>query len=737
VARSDPETKALTDAAIRLAEDMRARHEVLAETTLGVYRFVVIRGEEAVWLRATRLDMPGCTRGGFALRLCPLHSEASLRRRARCGDLLRFETESAIGTYRASVQIEQGAVPVIAARLSLVPARPLILPWQGRDLVILGRDGDPASARGCVEAAQRGLNAGALYLRMEEPEFGSLLYFQDLTALNPYFRATGTKPDGAVGGEWPELGYLPPAPEMKGQPEPSPLAAGREVPISRALIALHGDAHLDEEESARHFVELLGAVYPHLERPTPTFRDWPDRARRTFDDLVASPLATVSHYGARYVRPYTDAEYPDSMVQMTLLAAMHDWRDWSGEAPPEMAAFRKGLAKFHDTGLHVLRRYLPNVGDDKDADAVDSWYMYHPLMNLARLARSGDAGARQILFDSLKRGIEAAHHFNYKWPIQFKVDDFTVITASRDDDGHGQTDVGGIYAYLMTQAFELSDDARYLAEAKAALEACRGSRFELNYQANLTAWGAAGCLRLWRITDEERYLDQAYVFLASFFHNTAIWESHLDHARDYHNFMGATCLHDAPYMAMFECYDSFAAFETCLRESGPQLEPSARMLLAEYCKYTLHRAWYYYPHALPADALAEKLRNGHIERGLSFPLEDLYVDGQPAGQVGQEIYGAGAAAVFAARAFHCVDEVPFTLFCDHFLLALDRPNPRAMVIELAGQVGFEALLALIPLPGRRLPKVTVKGPDGPLRARRRGDRREFAAESGVRFELTW
>jgi hypothetical protein len=60
-----------------------------------------------------------------------------------------------------------------------------------------------------------------------------------------------------------------------------------------------------------------------------------------------------------------------------------------------------------------------------------------------------------------------------------------------------------------------------------------------------------------------------------------------------------------------------------------------------------------------------------------------------------------------------------------------------MVIELAGQVGFEALLALIPLPGRRLPKVTVKGPHGPLRARRRGDRREFAAESGVRFELTW
>ena len=27
-------------------------------------------------------------------------------------------------------------------------------------------------------------------------------------------------------------------------------------------------------------------------------------------------------------------------------------------------------------------------------------------------------------------------------------------------------------------------------------------RFELNYQANLTAWGASACVRLWRITND-------------------------------------------------------------------------------------------------------------------------------------------------------------------------------------------------------------------------------------------
>lgn len=733
MALDDPANVPLTEAALLMATALRGRNRRLAEATAGEYLLTVEQGQEAVWLRARRNGQ----RGGFALWLCPLASDATLRRRPRGKELLRFEVYAAIGTWRVALTVKDGAIPIIGARLSLTPSRPLVVPWLGRDLFMLGEDGDPASARGKVEAAQRGLNGGAMYLRLTEPDFGSLLYFQDLTALNPYFRATGTKPDGAVGGDWPELGYLPPAPEMKGQPDAAPLPAGVEVLISRPLIALHGDSQGAEEDQARRFLQLLGEIYPHLERPEPEFRDWRERARKTWHDLDTSPFATISHYGARYVRPYTDAEYPDSMVQLTLLASMCDWRAWSGEEPAPYAEMRKGVAKFHDTELRTLRRYLPNVGDDKDADAVDSWYMYHPMLNLARLAQDGDAGARQILFDALERGIEAAHHFSYKWPIQYKIDDFSVITQSRDDDGHGQTDVGGIYAYLMLQAFSLSEDQRYLDEARAALDAARGAKFELNYQANLTAWGAAACLRMWRITGSEAYLRQSYIFLASFFHNTALWESDIEHARHYRNFLGATALHDAPYMAMYECFESFAAFEVCLKDSGPQLEPAVRLLLAEYCKYALDRAWFYYPDALPPEVLADEQRNGHIACDLSFPLEDLYVDGQPAGQVGQEIYGGGAAAVFATRSFHRFEGVPFELFCDSFLLAIDRPSDRAMIVKLAGAPQCEALLALCALPGKRVPDVRVDVSGKAARARRRARRREYRVPAGETIELTW
>src|SRR4051794_16335522 len=108
------------------------------------------------------------------------------------------------------------------------------------------------------------------------------------------------------------------------------------------------------------------------------------------------------------------------------------------------------------------------------------------------------------------------------------------------------------------------------------------------------------------------------------------------------------------------------------------------MLISEYCKYALDRAWFYYPDALPKEALASDIRNGHIDRALSFPLEDLYIDGQPSGQVGQELYGAGAALVFASRTFHEIENAPFRLFCDHFIVASEHTGDGALSIRLDG-----------------------------------------------------
>jgi hypothetical protein len=678
------------------------------------------RAPDSVWLIVRRPN-----KGGIALRAAYLTGDFQCREvRAQPGELVRLMLDSALGEHLLILGRSEEALEHLRVTVSLTPAAPLLMPFVPRDLYPLDADDNPLGSRGTIEATQRRLNTALIYFRLEEPAFGNVLYLQNLTALNRYFLATQTKPENVVGGTWPELGYLPPPASSPDHPLP----AGEQVTLSDAILVLRQYAPPHERESGRQFLQMLGAVYRMLDLPRVEYRDWIDRAERTLRDLDEAPEATIDHYGHRYIHPYTAAEYPDIMVQMSILAAIHDWGKWCGEPHPLEAQFKAGLGKFYDPALKTLRRYLPNVGDDKDAEAVDSWYLYHPLINLGRLALDGDEDARGLLLKSLDYGIEAAHHFAYKWPIQYKVTDFSVITEVADD-GRGQTDVGGVYAWSMLQAFELTSDKRFLDEACAAIDAVMGLRFNMNYQANLTAWGAAACMRLWRITNRSVYLEQSYVYLASFFHNSAIWESELGFASH------------APYMAIYECFDSFAAFECYLSDSGPDLDPAARMLVSEYCRYALSSAWFYYPDALPPEAVSPKQResNGHIDRKLSFPVEDLYVDGQQAGQVGQEVYGAGAAFVFASRAFHQVEGAPFRLYCDHFVRSLERTGDRALTLTLDGGETCTAGLSVARLKRRRLTKMRLVTAGGDvLRAYHRSDDRiDYNVPASGRLILTW
>jgi len=653
--------------------------------------------------------------GGLAMRTSLPSSDAKFEQLSPDpGDAARVRVENGLGVQDIAFRIRSEEHASLRVISRFTPAADTSLPFVPRDLFVLGAGDDPLAASGEVEASQHVLNTGLVYFQLERPRFGNILYFQNLTSLNDYFRATDTKPEEAVGGVWPELGFLLPTPPQRGTPEPKLLSAGSEFVLSDAILVLRPDLPSDERDSARHFLQLLGTAYKSLDLPAVQFRNWIGRAERTLRDLDAAPEATIRHYGHRYIHPYTAAEYPDAMVQMSIIAALHDWGRWSGKSHPLESEFMAGMGRFYDRKIGTIRRYLPNVGDDKDAHAVDSWYLYHPLLNLGKLALAGNVKARRLFMGSLDYGIRAAHHFGYKWPVQYKVTDFSVITATADADGRGQTDVGGVYAWVMLQAFELTDDKRYLDEARAAIDTAIGLGFALNYQANLTAWGAAACMRLWRITNRDVYLAQSYVYLASFFHNCEIWESRLGHAVHYSNFLGATCLQDAPYMAIYECFDSFTAFERYLDDSGPDLEPAARMLIAEYCRYALHRAIYYYPDELPREAVAVEQRenNGHVDRSLSFPLEDLYPDGQPAGQVGQEIYGAGAALIFATRAFHHIEDAPFLLYCDHFVRAIERTEPKTLVVTLDGGDTSSAAISIVRRKRRKLTRARISATDG-------------------------
>ena len=291
----------------------------------------------------------------------------------------------------------------------------------------------------------------------------------------------------------------------------------------------------------------------------------------------------------------------------------------------------------------------------------------------------------------------------------------------------------------MLQAHSFTGENRYLEEAEKAIEAVRDLEFNLEYQANITAWGANACLRLFQCTGEERYLAQSYVFLAGFFHNSLIWESEIAAAKYYPNFLGVTCLHDGPYMALYECFESFASFHEYLSWGTADIPDSIRLLLTEYCKYALHRAWSYYPKELPPEILATEVRNGHIDRELAFPLEDLYADGQPAGQVGQEIYGCGAAFAFTTRAYHRFKNAPFEIFCEYPIFDLEETGEPCLSFQARGAAGFSCRARLIPAEGKPLPPVTVREMEGDKIAGHRTTEGhwEFLVPAAKNVELRW
>ena len=683
--KSHPDVPGFTPGTLNVPPDLADMSRPESEWPLGDYTVTTHEGRDTFWIVVRRLGD-----GGIALRTFPIMGAYRITKakRRKVGGDWKVETNS--GTY--TIRLSLIGNTLLRMTSELTPSHDLLVVFWPRDLYVLDNKGDPRHAIGQVEAGQRGLNAPVCYFCLNAPAFGSVLYMQNMTAINPFFIDTKTKPDGVVGGQWPELGYQPPSAPNGDSPPVDPLKKGKAYVISDALISLRPQCGANEIDSARNFVEMLADIYPQLDKPEPAYRDWLWRADKTLLDLKTSPDVKETHFGKTYIRPYVAAEYPDSMVQMTVLQSLHEYEVWRGETDPLSDQLAKGMESFFDDQLGSLRRYLKDVGDDKDADAVDSWYLYHPLMNLARMALKGHAWADTLFRKSIASTVKAAQHFKYTWPIQYNVTTLEVITKDRGD-GLGQTDVGGFYAYVMLLAHELTGDRTYVEEAKTALKALERERFELVYQTNLTAWGALACLRLWKMEDNSHYLDQSYVFIAGLMHNCELWGSHIGLADSYANFFGVTCLHDGPYMAAYEAFEMFAAFDEALIAVGDQLPDDLNLLMCEYRRYALDVLWSFYPDTLPADGLAKDIRNGHIDRALSIPLEDLYGDGSPAGQVGQEVYGAGSAFVLAARAYYHCGEAPFKLFCD-YPVQIDA-EAKTVRVTLKGPSGQTARLRLI------------------------------------------
>jgi hypothetical protein len=107
--------------------------------------------------------------------------------------------------------------------------------------------------------------------------------------------------------------------------------------------------------------------------------------------------------------------------------------------------------------------------------------------------------------------------------------------------------------------------------------------------------------------------------------------------------------------------------------------------------------------------LVEKAKSGYINRKLAIPLEDIYEGWRKAGEVGQEVYGAGAAFAFVERAYHRVPGAAFLIYCDYFIddFRVD-PEGSSVSFRIGGDRRLSCRLRLIPMDEATLPAITVR-----------------------------
>lgn len=636
-------------------------------------------------------------------------------------DTIVFELESRIISIRVVLSFPGGESPMFRYTTTITPAFDMVMPYWPRDILpLFSKSGKAQNTTGTVHASQIGNRSGLLFFSLENPDCGSVFYFQDLGALSKYCEHTQTSAGGLVGGKWPEIGMTLP------QAEENPLLKGEAYPISDAYIILSNAIMKDNYQMSREFLNNLAEVYLHLPKPETKYHGWPEILHAGLKGLEEHKGCWKYADGRSYLNAYV-SDYktpPESMVQLAVLLPLKDFDAWSGEDHREIIeTLHNGLENFYDKEIGTVMRWLPALEknldwseEQKRPEVMDSWYLHHPLMNLSRLALDGDGMARKLLLDSIDYVIKVARHFDYQWPVFYKMATLEVLKGETEPGKGGEKDVPGAYAHLMIQVWQLTGEEKYFKEAVKAAKKLEGLSFDIFYQANNTAFTAGAMLRLYRETNDKLFLHISYMCIAALLKNVQLWESDYGYAKQYPTFFSIYPLKDAPYTAAYEEQEVFAAIHSLLNEADQidDILPSVKLLLAECVRYTINRVVYYYPPMLPTEMLAEKkdVKTGEIDPNLWVAVEDLQDGWEKSGQVGQEVYGAGIAFGIVPRQYHKIEKAGLMIFTEYPCTG-HKTKKDSITFRVRGSGRLTFRMVLLPTEkGKKLPLFTVSYGEG-------------------------
>jgi hypothetical protein len=482
----------------------------------------------------------------------------------------------------------------------------------------------------------------------------TILYFSNYTALGPYFDRTqsgvtqpnfpypraGTK-GSLVGVSGSSFGYVPP---------PDSLAS---LPHKKSTVVVSSYLYLEpvipstESEIAAVYLRALDTVDSAVGRPSVPDVDWRTLAARSAAD-IADPSNWVTVKRHRYLRSYVSdtRSAPELLTQAGVLAGIRAYEARYRTSVRFDPVLDADLSTYYDSVYGTVMNSLPH---DPSARG-ESWYFVDNLISLLRLAQAGDRTAKALLLQSVGAVIKLAHVNGYAFPQNFAYSDFNGAGSQVEHD------VAGGYAWLMLGLYDLTGDTQYLDESKASIAHVAGTGFDLSYETQMSAYTAAAAQRLYTMTGDAAYHGYAVLALANLFHAVRLWDCTYGvckKGQGYHTYMGLNPLPWSDYVAMLEQYEAWLGLESYMRYAQHE-PPFITNLVKAFIRYAPRTLKYSLPPLLPHGAASSVAGEySFVSRNVLrwyIPLEDLREGEVASGAIGQELYGAGGAFMFAAFA---------------------------------------------------------------------------------------
>ncbi|UCE12992.1 MAG: hypothetical protein JSV04_12470 [Candidatus Heimdallarchaeota archaeon] len=319
--------------------------------------------------------------------------------------------------------------------------------------------------------------------------------------------------------------------------------------------------HRKEQPSEWEAIEALVSrcfklIPGHIPFPRSNLR-WHRFSEGCINDLMKKKLCWIDSDSPKYHAYVMDTSEiqrrktigrTDVFETMTLLDILPPWilhlilhKDRAQQEHVKNTS--KGLIDFIDQSSNFLYNNI-QIGESFPTKIVkptkssigDSWYFFEPIARLGWFIIlapliSDDLDYSSCFEEMVNKAIEFTQHHNYEISAFYDPITFKPLKEELDRNPkrkqllcstRGEKDVNwktiaknysclGIYIYLLTQAYHFFNKDYYLMEAiKAAKKYMIFSPNELFWEPLEIAYGAAGLAELYRITEDERYLKNAY-----------------------------------------------------------------------------------------------------------------------------------------------------------------------------------------------------------------------------------